>query len=177
MTYVFVIASPDYLAYEQLLHRDVEEKETAKASQTIQERHDVQKQIFVFDGKERLQTRLDCLESHLVFGKEEKAVKEYMRDVKGLMQEKILNKDPGQAQQYLIAIEADKALYYYDKKELEADKIHLQRYVLLGKGFSTLFPEDKPLMVGVLRDVKIGVDSSGIKLKANQLHSQLNERL
>lgn len=196
---MFSVSEHDERAYRRLVETANPVNSNVKASPYTakQQRTNVQKDILLTQGADRLLVHLTSTDSVLVLDRQENKMEiiEKMDNVKCVMQEElfyvlpdgreVIRRSDGnlvlreagdlipdaegmQPMQHVRYMEADHATYYYKNDNVIADHVKISRYTVSGHGLVTNFAFDKPSMTGLADNVEFSLKGPEVQFTAHR---------
>lgn len=193
----------DLHAYRKLANQTPDENDLHPFSQTAKQRSiSMRKDMFFFEGNERLQMRLKSAEAELVLEKHgnENSLVEHMKNVVCDMQEEVYyvltdgrhvyKQEDGkfllkngseyipedsqnlQAMQVIRRLEADAATYHYQQDLFVAENVKVLRYMIPGHKIDDEASHPILMMSGMAKWVEFSLNNKALNFKAYQLKSK-----
>lgn len=194
----------DVHAYRKLVKESPDKDDLHPFSQTAKQSSiGMQKDMFFFEGNERLQMRLKSAEAELVLEKHgnENSLVEHMKNVVCDMQEEIYyvlrdgrhvyKQEDGKflfkngseyipedsqnlrAMQVIRRLEADTATYHYQQDLFVAENVKVLRYMIPGQKIDDEAKDPVLIMSGMAKWVEFSLNNKALNFKAYQLKSKL----
>ncbi len=181
----------DPLGYQEIMERanPAVSLESARSYRASQSRKGVQKRVWQVKGGLRLEARVDCDETDLVYEQEgeKQAIVEHMKGVVCVIQEEQFFADasgrrilaiegfagePAKRQTVRLVV-ADTAKYHYSSETLQADHVKMALYTIPGHELPGSLEGFKPSMEGEAETLNLTIIEKELKFKADKFKGSI----